>query len=126
MAHSAIYCTNRGRGAACEPLARFKFPSVGRLVPWLCQYVIEAPPPDTCTLATAGNAESGANLGVLVRLLPASPAPGRPLYLNQRRSILERPNTALLGAIDPETSAGSLQRARPFFCALLLLATRMR
>ena len=24
-------------------------------MPWLCQYVIEAPPPDTCTLATAGS-----------------------------------------------------------------------
>ena len=33
-------------------------------MPWLCQYVIEAPPPDTYTLATAGSAESGANCGL--------------------------------------------------------------
>jgi hypothetical protein len=41
-------------------LTYWSFPG-GEFVPWLCQYVIEAPPPDTCTLATAGSAESGAN-----------------------------------------------------------------
>jgi hypothetical protein len=36
--------------------------SAWEMVPWLCQYVNEAPPRWRYTLATAGSAESGANL----------------------------------------------------------------